>query len=161
MANIGYFNNERREYVITNMHPKRPLLNYLWNNSVVAYYDQFGFGLSKANTKTQLRPITFEERLVYIKDKKTNKFYSANRNYDNLPFDIYECHVGLGYQKIISKYEGVRVEMTILVPVEDFAEVVHVKVINESNECKDLSVYTYIKPHVNLTWHPAYSWWCR
>ena len=158
MSKIGYFDNEQREYVITNMHPKRPLLNYLWNDKVVAYYDQFGFGLSKANTKVQLRPITFEERLVYIKDRKTKKFYSANRNYDNLPFDIYECHVGLGYQKIISKYNGIRVEMTILIPVVDNAEIVHINVVNESDENKELSLYSYIKPHVNLTWHPAYSY---
>ena len=158
MSDLGYFDNENREYVITNMHPIRPLKNYLWNEKVVSFYDQFGFGLSKANTKVQLRPITFEERLVYIKDKKTKKFYSANRNYDNLPFEIFECHVGLGYQKIVSKYEGIRCEMTVLVPINDYAEVVHIKITNESDEEKDLYAYTYLKPHVNLTWHPAYSY---
>ena len=154
----GYFDDENREYVITNMHPVRTLKNFLWNEKVVSTYDQFGFGMCKANTLVQLRPITYEERLVYVKDKKTNEFYSANRNYDDLPFDIYECHVGLGYHKIISKYQGLRVEMTILVPVNDYAEIIHTKIINESNEVKDLSVYMYNRPHVNLTWHTPYSY---
>ena len=66
MDKIGYFDTKKREYVITNMHPRRPLLNYLWNEKTVGYYDQFGFGLSKANTNYQLRPITFEERFFNI-----------------------------------------------------------------------------------------------
>jgi len=155
---IGYFDSKNKEYVITNMHPIRPLKNYLWNEKVVSFYDQFGFGISKANTLTDLRPITLEERLIYIKDKKTNKFYSPNRNYTNLDFDTHECHVGLGYQKIISSYNGLKVEMTILVPVDDYAEVIHIKVINESDELKDLYLYSYLRPHVNLTWHTAYSY---
>ena len=28
---VGYFNDELKEYVITDMHPRRPLENYLWN----------------------------------------------------------------------------------------------------------------------------------
>ena len=98
----GYFDDKKREYVITNMHPVRTLKNFLWNEKVVSTYDQFGFGICKANTQVQLRPITFEERLVYIKDNKTKEYYSANRNYHDLPFEVYECHVGLGYHKIIS-----------------------------------------------------------
>lgn len=159
MKNIpGYFDNENREYVITNMHPVRTLKNYLWNEKVVSFYDQFGFGVCKANTNVQLRPITIEERLVFIKDNQSQEFYSPNRNYHNLPFETYECHVGLGYHKIISKYQGIKVEMTILIPVDDYAEIIHVKISNESNIERDLSIYTYLKPHVNLTWHTAYSY---
>ena len=154
----GYFDDKHREYIITDMHPVRTLKNYLWNEKVVSFYDQFGFGICKANTEVQLRPISLEERLVYVKDKQTNEYYSANRNYKNLSFEEYECHVGLGYQKIISKYNGLKVEMTILVPVNDYAEIVHLKIINESNTSKDLSIFTYTKPHVNLTWHTAYSY---
>lgn len=154
----GYFDDKHREYIITDMHPVRTLKNYLWNEKVVSFYDQFGFGICKANTEVQLRPISLEERLVYVKDKQTNEYYSANRNYKNLSFEKYECHVGLGYQKIISKYNGLKVEMTILVPVNDYAEIVHLKIINESNTSKDLSIFTYTKPHVNLTWHTAYSY---
>ena len=155
---LGYFDTEKREYIITNMHPRRPLKNYLWNEKVVAFYDQFGCGNAVANTLTQLRPMALENRMVYIKDKKTRKYYSPNRNFDYLPFDIYECHVGQGYHRIISKYEGLKVEMTIVVPANDYAEMIHIKLINESNEDKDLSLYTYVKPHVNLTWHTPYSY---
>ena len=155
---LGYFDNKNKEYVITNMYPIRPLKNYLWNEKIVAYYDQFGTGVATANTITQLRPFTFENRLIYIKDNDSGKFYSPNRNFNKEPFDIFECHVGQGYHKIISKYQDIKVEMTIVVPENDYAEIIHVKVINESTERKNLSIYTYVKPHVNLTWHTAYSY---
>ena len=158
MEQIGYFDTEKREYVITNMYPIRPLKNYLWNEKIVAHYDQFGGGVATANTITQLRPFTMESKLVYIKDKKTKKYYSPNRNFEQLNFDVFECHVGQGYHRIVSKYNGLRVEVTFLVPENDYAEIVHTKIINESNEVKDLSVYTHIKPHVNLTWHTPYSY---
>lgn len=155
---LGYFDTKKREYVITNMHPRRPLKNYLWNEKVVAFYDQFGAGNATANTLTQLRPLAIENRMVYVKDKKTGDVYSPNRNFDYLPFEVFECHVGLGYHRIISKYNGLKVEMTIVIPGNDYAEMIHIKVKNESKEKKDISLYTYVKPHVNLTWHTPYSY---
>ena len=42
MIKNGYFDKEKNEFVITNMYPIRPLLNYLWNEETVASCDQFG-----------------------------------------------------------------------------------------------------------------------
>ena len=86
---LGYFDTENREYVITNMHPRRPLKNYLWNEKVVAFYDQFGCGNATANTLTQLRPMALENRMVYVKDNKTGKYYSPNKNF------IWNCQHGV------------------------------------------------------------------
>lgn len=43
---MGFFNDQEKEYVITDMYPKRNLLNYLWNDTTVCACDQFGFGVS-------------------------------------------------------------------------------------------------------------------
>ncbi len=40
----GYFNDEAKEYVITDMFPRRKWLNYLWDDTAVCACDQFGFG---------------------------------------------------------------------------------------------------------------------
>lgn len=154
---VGYFDAVKREYVITNMHPIRPLKNYLWNADVVANYDQFGFGNCLANVETGFKPITFEERLVYIKDANTNEYYAMNRNYDNLPFDVFECHVGIGYQKIKTVYQQIKSEYTILIPENDYCELSSIKLENLSSEEKHFYVYYFIKPHVNVTWHTAYG----
>lgn len=34
--NCGYFDDSCGEFVITQMYPKRPLINYLWNEQTVA-----------------------------------------------------------------------------------------------------------------------------
>ena len=112
---IGYFDDLNREYVITDMFPRRKLLNYLWNATTVCACDHFGCGTSWSVLDGKKRPIESGEReftirngerLIYIKDRKTGEYYSANRNYTKLPFDKFECHVGLGYQRVISEYKG-------------------------------------------------------
>ncbi len=155
---VGYFNDQAREYVITNMYPRRKLLNYLWNATTVCACDQFGCGTSWSVLDGKRRPIESGEReftirngerLIYIKDKKTGEYYSANRNYTKLPFEVFECHVGLGYQRIVSEYKGVRVEFTTLVPQEGNVVEFLVSVENISTDEKDLDVYFYALPKLD------------
>lgn len=154
----GYFDKKNNEFIITNLKPIRPLKNYLWNEKIVAYYDQFGCGLANGKTGGDFRALTYDPKFIYIKDLKDNSFYSPNRNFFDLPFDKHECHVGLGYQRIISEYNGLRVELTFVIPKDDYAEIMHIKVKNISNENKNLHLYSYNRPFVNLTWHIAYSY---
>ena len=48
MANLGYFNNDKKEYVIENMRPRRPLKNFIWNEKLILILDHFGFGESSS-----------------------------------------------------------------------------------------------------------------
>lgn len=143
------------EYIITDMYPLRPLMNFLWNDNVISSLDQFGFGETKALTETGFRLINYGERLIYIKDK--DGFYSPNRNYSSLSFSRFETHVGLNYQRIVSSYKGLDVEYTIFIPSRGYVEINHIKLRNDSNEKKDFSLYFYSRPFINLTWHTAYS----
>lgn len=38
----GFFDDKNKEYVIKDMKPRRPWLNYLWNDRTVCQCDQFG-----------------------------------------------------------------------------------------------------------------------
>ena len=76
----GYFDDKNREYVITDMKPRRPWLNYLWNEELVCQCDQFGNGFSWMAVGTSRRDIEKGVRNVYIKDKDTGEIYCANRN---------------------------------------------------------------------------------
>ena len=42
MENKMGFNDTRKEYVIEDMFPKRPLINYLWNERYITAINQFG-----------------------------------------------------------------------------------------------------------------------
>ena len=151
----GYFLNH--EYILTNMRPRRHMFNYLWNNSMLCQCDHFGFGYSFINVDNQRRDIENGERNVYIKDKNSGEIYSANRNYHNLPFDKHECHVGLGYQQIISEYKGLHVEFTILVAKDDPVLLFNIKVQNISNAKKEFDLYFTNYPKPDISWHNAYG----
>ncbi len=152
---LGYFDNEKKEYVIENMYPLRPLINFLWSDKTVCKCDQFGYGDSFAGFSGYRRFMESGERLVYIKDLDTGEVYSANRNFNKLPFDAFRCHVGIGYQKIVSQYKGVETTFTIVVPPEDYAVQFGVSVANKSKKPKRLAVYFATHLFTDLTGHDA------
>lgn len=146
-----------KTYVISDMRPTRPLINYLWNESTVLKTDHFGFGNSFTMVGTERRAIEDGERLVYVRDNATGEFYSPNRNYTNLPFSVYRCEVGLGVQRIVSEYDGIRTTFEITVPLKESVALFRVRVENIGEKARDLSVYFVIKPQANLTPHTSYG----
>ncbi len=158
----GYFVDSKKEYVITDMYPKRPLMNYLWNETTRATINQFGFGTNFINDdKRRRRELMVggeegQNRHVYIRDRQSGEYYSANRNYGKLPFSVWETHVGQGYTTVISEYKGVRVEYKIFIPVNDRAECWEIKVKNTSGEQKQISVYPFAHANVCTSGHQAY-----
>ena len=149
----GFFDDAKKEYVILDMYPVRPLYNYLWSEHTVTTLDHFGNGFSTSVRDGKWRNIENGNRNFYIKDRKTGEYYSANRNYKREPFDVFECHVGLGYQRIISEYKGIRTEITFVVPQDLRAVMTGVKVKNLSSEKRDIDFYTTTEPVINMTCH--------
>jgi len=157
----GYFNDLKKEYVITEMRPRRPLLNYLWNETFLAELSHFGFGESfyRVSPLKRRRLILTGDagRMVYIKDRQTGEFYDANRNYKNYDFKKHECHVGIGYHNVISEYKGVEVDFGITIPQEYSAELWQIKVRNTADCAKKISVITSGRVAANVTGHWAYG----
>ena len=157
---VGYFDDAKKEYVITDLlSPKRPWYNFIWNDKFISDIDQFGFGLSLVRDKNdKLREFTNkgDNRHIFIRDNITGECYSANRNYNDLPFTVHETHVGMGYTKIISEYNGLLFEMTIFVPTDATMECWEVKLINKSSKKKSLSVYPYAHFFSTITYYIGY-----
>lgn len=156
----GYFNDAKKEYVITDLlSPKRPWYNFLWNDKFISDIDQFGFGLSLVRDKNdKLREFTNkgDNRHIFIRDNITGESYSANRNYNDLPFTVHETHIGMGYTKIISEYNGLLFEMTIFVPLDATMECWEVKLVNKTDKKKSLSVYPYAHFFSTITYYIGY-----
>lgn len=153
----GYFDDEKREFVITDMKPRRLWYNYLWNEEMICVCDQFGMGNSWGTFEGQRKTLEAGERNVYIKDKTEGVTYSANRNYDDLPFERFEAHVGLGYHTVIGSYKGVETRFTTLVPTKSCVSLFQVSVKNCSDKKKDVSAYFCLFPQPALTGHDAYG----
>jgi len=162
---LGRFDDKNREYLITDMYPRRPLLNYLWNDTTVCALDQFGFGTSWSVIDGKRRPIEGGERnlsvwngerLVYIKDNDSGEFFASNRNYQKAKFDKFYCHVGIGYHTVVSEYKGVLTEFTTVVPTKGNVVQFKVSVKNVSEKPKNLSVYFMLNPKIENGGHEAY-----
>lgn len=152
---LGYFDNEKKEYVITNMYPERPLINYLWSDKVVAKCNQFGEGTSFAGFKGDRRTIDNGERVIFIKDLDTGIVYSPNRNFNDDKFESFSCNVGIGYQKVNSVFNGLATNFIITVPQDDYAISYEIDLQNQSKKKKRLAVFFVVKLFTNLSGHEA------
>ena len=92
-----------------------------------------------------------DNRLIWIKDEKTGEYYAANRNYDNKPFDRFETRVRMGYSRIISHYGGIGTELKLFVPSSGNAELWELKVSNEGEDEREISVYAYADVNMSIT----------
>lgn len=156
----GFFNDKDREYVIKDMYPKRPWINYIWNDEHISSLDQFGFGMSRYCEKGgYLRNLLDEtdNRLIFIRDEKTKEYFAANRNYDKKTFDVFETVVGQGYSVIKSAYKGIATELKIVVPTSGKREYWEVTVENTGAENAEISLFAYANLHIAATGHAAYS----
>lgn len=156
--NNGYFDDKKREFVITDMKPRRRWNNYLWNEEMICVCDQFGGGHSFGTFEGQRKTLEAGERNVYIKDKTDGVTYSANRNYRDLPFEKFEAHVGMGYHTVIGAYRGIETTLTLLAPTKGSATLFKVSVKNDSGKEKEVSVYFTLFPQPALTGHDAYGY---
>jgi cellobiose phosphorylase len=176
----GYFDDPQREYVITN--PRTPVkwINYIGTLAFGGLVDHTG-GLLLCKGDPALNRITkyipqlpasdFRGATLYLRTPAVEGNGSRNHPYHVLsPFftpgleklDRYECHVGLGYTRIISEIAGVCTDVTIFVPLDAQVEIRSVKITNLRKTPINLDAipvieYTHfdsLKQFTNADWVP-------
>jgi len=171
--NYGYFDDQNREYVITN--PKAPVkwINYVGTLAFGGFVDHTGGALickgdPALNRITkyipQLPDSDFKGATLYLRFKQGNgyKVFSPYSVPTLDPYDLYECHVGLGYTRIVSEFYGIRTDVTIFVPVRDSRLIRDIKITNLSDQPMEIDVipvveYTHpdaLKQFTNADWVP-------
>lgn len=169
----GYFDDEKREYVITN--PKTPVkwTNYIGTLAFGGIVDHTGGSLiCKADpalnriTKyiPQLPSSQFKGEGLFIRIKEEGGYKTFSPFF--VPtldkYDLYECHVGLGYQRIVSEFYGIHTDVTIFVPTGENVVLRDIKVSNLRNEPVELDVvpvvefthFDALKQYTNADWVP-------
>ena len=148
------FNDSKKEYTIENMYPKRPLINYLWNEKYIAVINQFGCGRGMTELENHYWHNIFREgdsRLIFIKYE--DEVYAVNRNYNNQIFEPFSTTVGQGYSTIKSEYKKIESEFTILVPNEGMRECWELKLTNKAKKDISFDLYAYADVDAQLTEH--------
>lgn len=123
----GYFDDANREYVITT--PKTPVkwVNYVGTMRFGGIVDHTGGSvLCKGDPALnrivkyipQLPASEFKGEGLYLRFKEKGRYRVFSPFYVPTldPYDRYECHVGLGYNRYVSEFYGIRTEVTVFVP---------------------------------------------
>ena len=150
MKTFGHFDDEHREYVITDPATPFPWINYLGNEDFFGLISNTGGGYNfykdaKFRRITRYRynsvPMDNAGRYFYINDGES--VWSPGWKPCKTPLDSYECRHGMNYTRITGSKNGVEASVLFFVPLKTWAEVQKLTLRNTSNEVKRLKLFSY------------------
>lgn len=148
----GYFDDANKEYVIDRPDTPAPWANYLGSPEYGAIISNNGGGYSfvKSGANGRILRYVFNGfdqpgRYIYIRDNASKDFWSASWQPVGKSLDTYKsrCHHGTGYTNIKASYTGIDTEALYYVPLDKTHEVWSLKITNNSDSERDLSVTGY------------------
>lgn len=150
----GYFDDERREYVITQPDTPLPWINYLGCQAYFGIISNTAGGYSfyrdaRLRRLTRYRynnaPFDFGGRYIYLRDDSSGEFWSPSWQPTANQLENYSCRHGLGYTVIGSQYKGIEVSTRYFVPLDETLEIWQVTVKNHRTRAADLSLFSLIE----------------
>lgn len=150
----GYFDDEAKEYVITRPDTPTSWSNYLGSTEYGAIItnNAGGYGFYKSGARGRFLRLFFNSvpmdqpgRYFYLRDRESGDYWSGSWQPVGKPLDEYqsECRHGTAYTVIRSRYAGIASEATYFVPLGQNFEYWRMKVTNESDRPRRLSLFTY------------------
>ena len=150
----GYFDNEKKEYVIDRVDLPVSWTNYLGVNEMCAVVNHTASGYLFYKTPeyhriTKFRanavPMDRPGHYVYLRDNETNDYFSVSWQPVGKPLDqaTYRCRHGLSYSVYECEYNGLAAKQTLSIPIDDQVELWDVVIKNEDEKIRDLSVFSY------------------
>jgi cellobiose phosphorylase len=154
----GHFSSDSREYIITDPATPRPWINYLTNDQYCAVISATGGGYSfYKDSRTErlmwwIGPNLLEDRPGrYVFIKEGDEINSLTWEPLRKKLGSFECRVGIGYQTMQASFNELQTEVTYFVPLNETCEIWLVKIRNNANKNRDLSVYGYMEWFIGST----------
>lgn len=147
---FGSFDDQNREYVITNPKTPYPWINYLGTGDFFSIISNTGGGYSfykdaRLRRITRIRynnvPLDDGGKYFYINDN--GKIWSPGWKPVKTMPDTYECRHGLGYTKIKSSLNELQAEVLYFVPVGFEGEVIRIRFQNQSSSTKQIKLHSF------------------
>lgn len=148
----GYFDDAKKEYVITRPDTPAPWANYLGSPAYGAIISNnaggYSFEQSGANGRI-LRYVfnSFDQpgRYIYLRDDETGDFWSNSWMPVGKPLDTFksETRHGTAYTVISSEYSDIKTEARYFVPLDQTYEVWSAKVTNNSDKERNITLTGY------------------
>lgn len=146
----GHFDDEHREYVITDPKTPWPWINYLGNEDFFSLISNTAGGYSfykdaKFRRLTRYRynsvPMDNGGRYFYLKDGDT--IWNPGWKPCKTPLDFYECRHGMNYTRITGCKNAVEASVLFFVPLHTWGEVQKLTLQNLGTETKTLKLFSF------------------
>ena len=150
----GYFDDDRREYVITRPDTPLPWLNYLGNEDYFALISNTAGGYSfyqdaRLRRITRYRynnvPPDYGGRYLYIRDGSTGEFWSPTWQPIRGDLEKFLCRHGLGYSIISSLNQGIAANVCYFVPLGENLEVWDLSLTNQRDKPAELDLFSLVE----------------
>ena len=150
----GYFDDEAKEYVITRPDTPQSWSNYLGSTEYGAIItnNAGGYGFYQSGARGRFMRLRFNSvpmdqpgRYFYLHDRESGDYWSTSWQPVGKPLEQYEstCRHGTAYTTFHSRYEGISNEVTYFVPLGQNFEYWRLRLSNESERPRDLSLFTF------------------
>lgn len=150
----GYFDNEKREYIIERVDLPVSWTNYLGVKDlcVVVNHTAGGYMFYQSpeyHRVTRFRgnavPMDRPGHYVYLRDAEDGDYWSISWQPVGKPLDQakYTCRHGMSYTTYECDYKGIKASQTLMVPMDDAVELWDVRLKNTTDKERRLSVFSY------------------
>jgi cellobiose phosphorylase len=171
----GKFSPDGREFILARPKLDRPWMNVLSNGRWCFVASQLGGGYSFLDNPTVGRvtrwhvdgvPRDTVGKFVYLRDEETGQWWCANGYPPTRPLDKWQCHIGLGYNRIVSQHVGIGAEILYFTPMPDVKKtgatgdpclIWSVKLANHSGRPRVISAANYVELAMG-NWFEDTSW---
>jgi cellobiose phosphorylase len=150
----GHYDDEHREYVITQPDTPLPWINYLGCQEYFGLISNTAGGYSfyrdaRLRRLTRYRynsvPLDCGGRYIYIRDSHTGEFWSPSWQPTRCQVEQYACHHGLGYTTIGSSFKGIAAQTRYFVPLDETLEIWQLTLTSRRQAAAALSVFSAIE----------------
>lgn len=150
----GYFDDQNREYVITQPDTPLPWINYLGCQAYFGIISNTAGGYSFYRDARLRRisryrynnaPFDFGGRYIYLRDDSSADFWSPSWQPTRKKLENYSCRHGMGYTTISSQCGGVEASTRYFVPLDENLEIWQLTVTNHRRQAANLSVFSAIE----------------
>jgi cellobiose phosphorylase len=156
----GYFDDDKKEYVITNPATPKSWSNYLGSTEYGAIItnNAGGYSFYKSGGMGRFMRMRFNSipmdqpgRYLYLREEEDGDFWSSSWQPVGKDLQRYNsiCRHGTGYTIIESNFKKIKCETKYFVPLNSKYELWKVKITNLDDRSRKLKLFTYVEYAAN------------
>lgn len=160
----GYFDNDKREYVINRVDLPTSWTNYLGVEETCAVVNHTAGGYLFHKTPEYHRMTRFRANsvpmdrpghYVYIRDEESKDYFSISWQPVGKSLDQakYTCRHGLSYTTYECEYDNLKATQTLSIPLGEAVELWDVTIENQDTKPRKLNIFSYCEfsyRHINI-----------